>query len=240
MVFASNRTGYWEIWASDPDGSRAVQLTNMAGPRTAHPRFSPDGQQVVFDSLHDGPNRDLFIVGASGGSVRQLTTEGSNLRASFSPDGKWLCFTSTRSGQTEIWKMPAGGGPAVQLTHSGPREGFFSSGGNSVYFTFLDKLGVWSVPAGGGTEVQVTGVGGIDHIAVTRRGIYVLDRYAKPTPAIRHFDFATRQLRQIVALPYPTAERDVLSIAVSPDGAWAVYGQEDSRSADLMLVENFR
>jgi eukaryotic-like serine/threonine-protein kinase len=240
IAFASNRTGHSEIWVSDPDGSKAVQLTGMAGPRTVHPRFSPDGQQVVFDAVFDGQHRDLHLVGSGGGRVRRLTTDGQNFRASFSPDGTWLCFTSSRKGRTEIWKMPASGGPAVQLTHSGPREGYFSGDGKLVYFVHLGKRGVWSVPAEGGAESQVTASGSLDYVAVTPRGIYFLDNSARPTPSIRLFDCTTRQTRQVAALPYPAGERPVQTLAISPDGTWAVYAQQDQINGDLVLVENFR
>ncbi|MFB3829613.1 MAG: protein kinase, partial [Bryobacteraceae bacterium] len=240
IVFASDRTGNWEIWVSDPDGSKAVQLTNMAGARTIHPRFSPDGQQVVFDAVLDASHRDLHLVGSSGGRVRRLTAESQNFRASFSPDGKWLCFTSTRSGRTEIWKMPAAGGPAVQLTHSGPREGYFSGDGKLVYFVQFGKRGVWSVPAEGGPESQVCGSGSLDGFAVSRRGIYTLERSGEAAPSIDLFDFATRQTRKLVSLPHSGTKRPPQTLAVSPDGTWAVYAQEDQVSGDLMLVENFR
>jgi eukaryotic-like serine/threonine-protein kinase len=238
-VFCSMRTGNWEIWASGIDGSRPVQLTNLAGPRTIHPHFSSDGQKVVFDAV-TGEHRDLYVVGADGGPLRRLTSEGENLRASYSPDGLWLCFTSNRSGRTEIWKMPAEGGEPVQLTRTGPREGFFSPDGKLIYFLYLYQEGIWSIPADGGPETKVIDKGSLNSWTITPLGIYFLDNAADPRPAILFYDFASRRLRQVATLPYEQNIRPVQNIAVSRDGAWLIFSQQDQINSDLILVENLR
>jgi hypothetical protein len=57
---------------------------------------------------------------AEGGLARPLTRDASdNVNASWSRDGKWIYFTSNRSGQWQIWKMPSDGGEPVQLTKQG-------------------------------------------------------------------------------------------------------------------------
>ena len=72
--------------------------------------------------------------------------------------------------------------------------------------------------------------------AVLEEGICHLNRDAKPGPAIEFYSFATRELEQITVLP----EKARGSIAVSPDGQWLLYDQEEYASSDIMLVENFR
>jgi Tol biopolymer transport system component/DNA-binding winged helix-turn-helix (wHTH) protein len=47
VLFTSDRSGAWEIWLADPDGSNIVQLTSM-GAVSAAPCWSPDGEQIVF------------------------------------------------------------------------------------------------------------------------------------------------------------------------------------------------
>jgi len=49
IVYASNRSGNWEIWSCQRDGSKPVQLTNFGGPQTGTPRWSPDGKHIAFD-----------------------------------------------------------------------------------------------------------------------------------------------------------------------------------------------
>jgi Tol biopolymer transport system component len=50
VAFSSTRSGSPEIWACDNDGSHPVQLTWFGGPATNRPRWSPDGQLIVFYS----------------------------------------------------------------------------------------------------------------------------------------------------------------------------------------------
>lgn len=62
---------------------------------------------------------DLYSVARLGGTARKLTTDvGNELFARFSPDGKLLAFTGQYDGNTEVYKMPAGGGVPVRLTYS--------------------------------------------------------------------------------------------------------------------------
>ena len=67
VAFTTNRSGDWEIWLADPDGSNALQLTFM-GARAAVPRWSPDGDRIVFLSNFEG-QWDVYMVPAAGGPV---------------------------------------------------------------------------------------------------------------------------------------------------------------------------
>ena len=62
------------------------------------PRFSPDGNRIVF-SMMLGANSDIYIVGADGGLPQRLTTSpGIDTDPSFSPDGSKIVFESDRVG----------------------------------------------------------------------------------------------------------------------------------------------
>lgn len=54
---------------------------------------------------------------------------------SWSRDGKWIYFQSDRSGQWRIWKVPAEGGSAVQVTQNTGGAAFESVDGKYLYFT---------------------------------------------------------------------------------------------------------
>ncbi|HEV8059577.1 MAG TPA: S41 family peptidase [Gemmataceae bacterium] len=73
------------------------------------------GNQVVFTYAGN-----LFSVAGTGGVARQLTShEGFEMFPRFSPDGKWLAFTGQYDGNTEVYVMPAEGGPPKRLTFTG-------------------------------------------------------------------------------------------------------------------------
>ena len=100
IVFLSDRLGTMEVWICKGDGSDLVQLTNLGGATSAGPpRWSPDGQRIAFDSSL-GEHNAIFVMKAEGGLARPLTRDASdNVNASWSRDGKWIYFTSNRSGQ---------------------------------------------------------------------------------------------------------------------------------------------
>ena len=77
---------------------RRQVLDNQAGTMTFAPRFSPDGNTVVF-SLEQGGNTDIYTLNLRTGQRTRLTNAPSIETApSFSPDGSKIVFESDRSG----------------------------------------------------------------------------------------------------------------------------------------------
>jgi tricorn protease len=73
-----------------------------------------NGRQIVF--CYAG---QLYTVGKDGGTARRLTSgPGYTSFPRFSPDGTQLAFTSHYDGNTEVYVMPAEGGPPKRLTTS--------------------------------------------------------------------------------------------------------------------------
>ncbi len=98
IAFQSDRSGSWEIWTCDRDGSNAMQLTHFGGSLTGTPRWSPDGKQIVFDSRAHGVSQ-VYVVSADGGTPRQLSNDAAGGEVpSFSRDGRWIYYSSNRQG----------------------------------------------------------------------------------------------------------------------------------------------
>ncbi|MDP9356500.1 MAG: hypothetical protein M3R02_14680 [Chloroflexota bacterium] len=81
---------------------------------------TPDGSAVVYSRrvIEDGKYRKrLWRVGFDGGAPDPLTTADANDgQPRVSPDGRALLFLSDRSGRTQPWVLPLGGGEARQLS----------------------------------------------------------------------------------------------------------------------------
>ena len=73
---------------------------------------SPDGKEIVFDLLGD-----IYTIPFGGGEARALTSGIPwDMQPRYSPDGKWIAFTSDRSGGDNIWIMDRDGKNPQQVT----------------------------------------------------------------------------------------------------------------------------
>jgi Tol biopolymer transport system component len=148
IAFTSVRTGAYEIWVCQSDGSNAQPLTSFRGPSTDRPSWSPDGRRIAFHTRPEG-TADIYVVDADGGSLRRLTTEpGDDVAPSWSHDGRWIYFGSNRTGKDQIWRLPAEGGPAVQVTRNGGIYAQESPDGKLLFYTKArGATPLWKAPS---------------------------------------------------------------------------------------------
>ncbi|WP_374660374.1 amidohydrolase family protein [Phenylobacterium sp.] len=100
----------WDVNAP-PGATRDVPIDVTSGTWLSVD-VSPDGKEVVFDLLGD-----LYVMPIAGGEARALTTGMAwDMQAKYSPDGRWIAFTSDRGGGDNIWVMPRAGGEARQVS----------------------------------------------------------------------------------------------------------------------------
>ena len=99
--------------------------------------LSSNGERLAVQSDRAG-NFDIWVLPASGGEMRQVTTEvAPDWTPRWSPDGQQLVFYSLRSGNREFWTVSVTGGPARQLT-SHPQTDWFpvwSPDGREIAFS---------------------------------------------------------------------------------------------------------
>lgn len=234
IAFESFRSDHMEIWSCRIDGQEPRQLTHFNGPFTGTPRWSPDGMRLAFDSRVNGKGK-IFTMDVSDGRVTQFT-EGSSddVVPSWSHDGRWIYFASNRGGMFQVWKAPAAGGPAMQITKNG---GFFaqeSADRRSLYYARdTAQTSIWKVPADSGPEEQIIpSVSAWQNFALARDGIYfVPDSHA--ATSIHFLDFASRTLRLVA----PVGGSAVQGFSVSPDGRTIVLSTRESDASDLMMLE---
>jgi TolB protein len=130
-------------------GGKAARISTGKG-RTTCAYFMPGDQEILYASTHLGadtcpaaPPRkvegkyvwpiydtyDIFVADLKGTVTRQLTNQkGYDAEGTVSPDGKKIIFTSTRSGDLELWTMNIDGSEQKQITNTLGYDGgaFFS------------------------------------------------------------------------------------------------------------------
>ncbi|MGA2327216.1 MAG: protein kinase [Bryobacteraceae bacterium] len=233
IAFQSNRSGSLEVWTCDADGSNCLQLTSYGGPELGAARWSPDSQSIAFDCRVTGQPA-VYVVAADGGTPRLLADDG--YVPSWSRDGRWIYFASGRSGRVEVWKMPAAGGPAAQVTRNGGAVTFESADGKYLYYDktpWSDPDPLYRMPVEGGQEVEVAPrLQDWTCFGVTAKGVY----FMPDSRTIRFLDPGSGTVSTLA-----TFEKDAwYGFCVSPDDRFVVWAQQDRVSSELMLVDNFR
>ena len=74
LCLRSTRTGKPAVWRANSDGTNQVLIGAIKDGMAGSPRWTPDGQSVVFDVHGRGRVAHVFIVSAEGGAPRRLTT----------------------------------------------------------------------------------------------------------------------------------------------------------------------
>ncbi|MCG8607678.1 serine/threonine-protein kinase, partial [bacterium] len=170
LYFSSNRGGTRDLWQvklktqGDVDGkpeqiSSGLDMENFA--------FSKDHTKIAYakGERHSNlwritiPKPDAPAKKWTG--AKQLTFETSVVDdPELSPDGKRIYFTSRRSGNADIWSMPADGGELRQVTMAPEFDARlrFSPDGRTVAFESRRSGSpeIWIMPATGGPAKQIT------------------------------------------------------------------------------------
>ncbi len=135
-----------------------LQLVSTGMGRTTCSFFMPDGKHILYASTHEAskecppkpaprsdgkylwpiyPEFDIYVSDLNGKIVKKLTdSPGYDAEAVVSPDGKYIVFTSMRSGDLELWRMNIDGTHLKQLTFGLGYDGgaFFSHDSKKLVF----------------------------------------------------------------------------------------------------------
>jgi Tol biopolymer transport system component len=162
FVYAKAVAGNFDLFLQRVDGGNPINLTAGSSADDTQPAFSPSGQQIAFRSERDGGG--IFLMGATGESVRRLTDFGFN--PAWSPDGREIAVATeaafdpmARNSRSQIFRIDVATGARWPLAVQDGVQPSWSPHGARIAFWGLELPGarraIWTVPAGGGTPVPV-------------------------------------------------------------------------------------
>jgi TolB protein len=120
IAFTSDRGGTPQVYVMGADGLNLRRISTDA-PYCDRATWSPEARfnELAF-VCKTGPGYDIKVYEFESGRTRQITFgEGSNESPSFSPNGKHLAFTSTRTGRTQVYTVGRDGNGLRQITKLG-------------------------------------------------------------------------------------------------------------------------
>jgi Tol biopolymer transport system component len=166
---ATVSSGIWQISLNDKTHSVGppTEVITARGNINWRPSFSPDGKNVVFESVRLGYS-DIWYCHGDGSNCTQLTSlRGTAGTARWSPDGHRIAFEFQGQHYYDVYviELPDGR-PRLLATFAGADNGApnWSRDGQWIYFYSTHEKGplqLWKVPFQGGTPVRVTRNGGV-------------------------------------------------------------------------------
>ena len=162
LIYSSKATGNWDIYLQRVGGEKLINLTEDSQVDDNQPSFSPKGKRIAFRSERGGGG--IFVMGATGESVKRLTDFGFN--PVWSPNGEEILFASRsvnssgRAGNSRLWSVKLADGAKILITQEDAVQPNWSPNGHRIAYWGLQKGGgqrdIWTIHAGGGEAIPVT------------------------------------------------------------------------------------
>ena len=161
VLYTSRASGNADVYLLRVGGGRAINLTAGSGAEDEQGTFSPDGERIAFRSSRDGGG--LFVMGATGESVRRVTASGFD--PAWSPDGKMLAFANepvidpySRVTSSQIWTVDLESGKTATVADTDAVQPAWSPNGSRLAYwsNTFGQRDIMTVAAAGGTPVAVT------------------------------------------------------------------------------------
>jgi Tol biopolymer transport system component len=157
LVFDSDRTGPFELWVMNADGSGQTALTSGTPGNNFVPDWSYDGTRVAYASAGDGSGApQIWVIDAHGKAAARLTTMAFAVHPTWEPGDERIYFGGNAGAGPQIWGMFADGRGQEQKT-GGLGPGYpdanvpeLSRTGRLVFWAGVEtRFGeVWSVEIG--------------------------------------------------------------------------------------------
>jgi C-terminal processing protease CtpA/Prc/Tol biopolymer transport system component len=206
------------------------------------PAVSPDGETVCFSYMSD-----LWLVPFAGGVATRITvSEGHDHSPAYSPDGRWIAFSSDREGFYGVYVIPADGGQAKLISRDVPSVSDWYNDSQRILGTRHETrtgTGFYEMFLDGKRPQEITAVG--NHfgklssdntkIIFNIRGMPYRPAYSGSLSGnLWEYDIAAAIYTQLTDTPY--TERYPVFSHINP---YVYYAASDGRLFQLFKAENY-
>lgn len=135
VAFESSRNGPHQLFVVSAEGGDPVQITNGDSEHYLCD-WSPDGRRLAYVDWNLESGADLWTVDLDSKATSSIAnSKFMEKQAAFSPDGRWIAFTSDEAGQSEVYVQAfPGPGPKRQVSSGGGEEAAWSRSGKELFF----------------------------------------------------------------------------------------------------------
>lgn len=255
IAFASERSGNFQIWVVNVDGTNQRQITGLAN-GACQPAWSPDGNELAFISPCNG-KKDIY----SGSKIYLIDSEGKKIWAlpvplnsagdfspKWSPDGKMLAFTSLRGdSKPHIFIYTFADSSVRQITNAayGDVSPTWAPSGLQIAFTReFPNSQIWVTDLTGKQQFQYSPSGAIinNWPEWNKDGSVLFYSQMSPdavVPYLVGLSYENRNKNLEVRIP-PIGTEDIGPVfqpSISPDGKWVTYeGWPDGINHDIFVL----
>lgn len=234
VCFTMKKGQTFQLWTAELDGSKSVPITNFAGQYLSAPRWSADGEYIVFQGFRDGQS-DIFRVESQGGIPLNLTRSKSDDHTPFYTK-EHIYFSSNRNGEWGIFRMTHKGVGLKQIVGGNAYAPQLSVDERFLFYCKKDKPGLWVYDFEKLEEdllIETFHPMYWGAYTLAKNGVYYLNTQ---NHRFEYFNLNTRQ-STVMYQPQARVPRLGISLNWSEQAQLLLFSQIDHHDADIMLLE---
>jgi len=255
IAFASERSGNFQIWTMNTDGTGQRQITGLAN-GACQPAWSPDGSQIAFISPCNGrkdiyPGSKIYLADSEGKNMWALPVPmatAGDFSPAWSPDGKMIAFSSLRAdSKPHIFLFNFSDSSIKQVTsaaYGDVHPSWAPSGLQLAFVRQFPNAQIWVTDLTGKQQFQYSPSGAVINQwpVWNKDGTILFYSQMSPdavVPFLVGLSYEDRGKNLEFRIP-PLGTDDigpVVEPVISPDGKWFVYESwPDGINHDIYMI----
>jgi len=152
IVFGWGRSTVFNLFSQPYDDSSPMERLTTSDYSQRPGSWSSDGQTLALVQHHPATGFDILLLEASSGRVRPfLNTQFNEAYPEFSPDGRWMAYSSDESNRNEVYvRLFPGPGIKHQVSSQGGTQPLWARNGKQLFYRWQDQVWAADVRADGG------------------------------------------------------------------------------------------